>query len=232
MVAMRVGWIFSLALAAAGCGSIGYTLSTPGEPEEQLPDDIKVRVVTGAHAARAGLHDRPLVVRFDGPASDRALVAAFLQRADALGARFAADVTLVERNGYQECRSAVVPEEVVEETQRAATTRVVSTRKPVTRLVTQREYRCRTVFTMETGGPQTRSDCGYETNTNLVTEDQVVRETEHIPARTDTRRRKRLHVLEPVCTPTADTVRRPPYIEARIFVPVTAMIEHHQPRCG
>jgi hypothetical protein len=217
-----------LGFAAVACGGASqrYTVIERSDHERELPP-VHARVVSAAHAARSGLSERPLVVNFDRGSDDGTLVGTFLRRADARGARLVTDVVLVERELQEgrrvECRRAIVPEDVIEETQHAATARRVSTRKPVTRFVTEKEYRCKTVFSFEYAQPITRNECTWENVSKLVTEDEWVSAIEEVPARTDVRRRQRLHVLDPQCSPV-DTGHAPPRIEARIFVPVTASI--------
>jgi hypothetical protein len=222
---MRAACGCVVGIVAACAAQPHYSLHEPGQRERPLPA-VRARVVSLAVAARSGFHERPLVVRFDRDADDDALVAAFLRRADARGARFVADLTLVEHQVVDgralECRRAIVPELVTEEIQRRATTRHVSNRKPVSRMVTQREYQCRT-STQFLAGPVTTTTCDWEDVTQVVTELEWVEETQHVPARTDRFSRRRLNVREPVCTPLGrDAAPAPPRLEARIFVPVTA----------
>ncbi len=112
----------------------------------------QAKVVAISEAMASGLASQPLQITFDGRDGTE-LVIELLKQADAANAAYVADLAVYVETTQDgkpvECRSEIVPETVTESTFRPAENRSVSVSRPVTRMVTEYEYRCHPVTATE-----------------------------------------------------------------------------------
>jgi len=114
--------------------------------EEQPITPRGPRVVSHAEAARSGYKSRAVSLAFGSGADGSQLIERLLKEADAADAALVSDISInlvaSGEQGPTECRTAVVPESVTETREIPARYQLVSVQKPVTREVTENEYRC------------------------------------------------------------------------------------------
>ena len=150
-----------LVLGLAGCVSTSpapapqaYDYKPPeGQGQEAAMGKVRATVVARAEADRSGLHALSMSIPFGGDGDGTKLVMAYLERADRAGAHLVTDLAIylqTHRGGHAvECRSEIVPEIVHELREHPAHYEQVAVQKPVTRTVTEYEYRCKPVSKME-----------------------------------------------------------------------------------
>ena len=133
---------------------------------EQPLSSLSAKVVAPEEAARSGLVQGSLSIPFTGETDGTRLVEGFLDGADKMHAELVTDVAIyfqTELGGEAvECRSMIVPETVTERHALPAHYRQVSVSKPVTRMVTESEYRCQMVTRYES---VTRTEYQYQCHT-------------------------------------------------------------------
>jgi hypothetical protein len=116
----------------------------------------EVQVVAAEDATRRGLVGRPQSREFGEGQDGTTLVSDLLTEAQRQGAVAVSDigVTLISQGpeGPLGCRTSILPETVAESRTIPAGTTMVPVQKPVSRLVTESEYRCHMV-----SHPETRS---------------------------------------------------------------------------
>jgi hypothetical protein len=147
-----VGWL-AVALVAAGCRPPGPTeiVSRSGQKTRLRP--AGVRVIAAAEAS-SKLSGRPFLLPFGGGRDGTELVGLVLAEAERAGAAAVGDINVTlatVRDGQPiECRTAILPETVTESRWVPSSHRLVSVSKPVSRMVTEQQYRCHLVSRPET----------------------------------------------------------------------------------
>jgi hypothetical protein len=130
----------------------------PPEPEPHDPDpeveppaaepEPAARVVTAAEAGRPGYEPRPLVIPFEG-GDGTELVTRFLAEADRAQADMVTQLVVVigsvQDGREMECRSGIVPESYNETVEVPGHTEQIPVKRPVTRMVSESQYRCHSV---------------------------------------------------------------------------------------
>ena len=155
------------ALAVAGCTAAGPTqmVSRTGEKSPLRP--AGVRVIAAAEAAESKLAARPFALRFGGDRDGTELVELVLAEAERTGATAVGDISItlgtVREGRPIECRTAILPETVTESVWRPASHHLVPVSRPVSRMVTEQQYRCHTV-----SRPETRSVTEYQQRCRTV----------------------------------------------------------------
>lgn len=113
-----------------------------------------LRVVSHAEAAHSGLTSQRVLLGFGSGADGSQLIERVLDQAKARNARLVSDISInlvsTGEGGTTECRTAVVPESVTETRQIPGRFRTVPVQQPVTRTVTEQQYRCHTTSRLET----------------------------------------------------------------------------------
>jgi hypothetical protein len=142
------------AVLAAGCATAqGPTevVSRSGQATPLTP--AALRVIPAAEAASSGLVGRPFVLPFGADRDGTELVGLVLAEAERQGAAALGDINVslaaVREGRPIECRSAILPETVQESRWIPSSHRMVSVTKPVSRLVTEQQYRCQPVSRLE-----------------------------------------------------------------------------------
>jgi hypothetical protein len=141
----------SLVVACTPTHQYSYQ-SAGGGAERGLPP-THAKVVTVEAAEASALPAKLLAIPFGPDADGVALVAQFLSRADESKAVMVSDLAIylrTTRDGTPlECRTEIVPETVTSSQWRPAHTELVPVNQPVTRTVTDYEYRCSTTMRTE-----------------------------------------------------------------------------------
>ncbi len=140
-----------------GCASPQqqYTHKTPAAATERPLAPITAKVVSAAEAERSGLVEITLRTPFEAGADGTRLVADLLARADRERVELIADLAIYfpardPRDGrVVECRSSIVPETLTETRTLPAHYESVSVSRPVSRVVTEPEQRCKPVTKYE-----------------------------------------------------------------------------------
>lgn len=145
---------FVIALAAA-CQPPPQQYSYQGaDGEEQSLPVVQAKVVSRGEGERSLLPVRTLAVPFSGARDGTELVAEYFKRADAAGAVLISDLAVyirTEKDGQRaECRTEIVPELLTDTQFHPATNRPVYKSVPVTKQVSEFEYRCKPVSKYET----------------------------------------------------------------------------------
>ena len=145
-------------LVVLGCGGPqqqAYTHKQNTNPAERALSPVTAKIVAVDEAEKSGLVEVTLRTPFEGDANGTQLVEEFLARADRERVELLTDVAIYfpardPRDGrVVECRSSIVPERVTETRTIPARYESVSINKPVTRMVTESEYRCKMVTKYE-----------------------------------------------------------------------------------
>ncbi len=150
---VRVWSIVVVAIAACQPPPQQYSYQGAGGGEERALPAVQARVVSTGEGERSHLPARSLSMPFSGARDGTELVAEYFQRADAAGAQLISDLAVyirTEKDGQPaECRTEIVPETLTDTQFHAATSRPVYKSVPVTRQVTEHEYRCKPVSKYE-----------------------------------------------------------------------------------
>jgi hypothetical protein len=161
----------ALVVVFAGAGACAPTQQytyrdADGGPERRLPE-TRAEVVSRAHAEATLGAGTLLSIPFGPDGDSSALVADFLGRADASGAAMVSDLAIylltAQDGAMVECRTEILPETVTSSHWRPAHTQTVSVQRPVTRRVTDYEYKCHTTYRS-----QSRSVTEYERSCHTV----------------------------------------------------------------
>ncbi len=130
----------------------------PRAPDQPPPETL---VVPAAQAQKSGLPAARSYLAFGPDQDGTKLLADFLQKAHARGARYASDIAfyfVTEKDGRKtECRVGVAPEDEIQTVAVPGRTEGVSQMVPVTKNVTEMQYRCRLTSKMVTG-PETHME--------------------------------------------------------------------------
>jgi hypothetical protein len=133
-------------------------VSTSGKQTPMRPTEV--RVVAAADATTAGWVARPVSHTFGAGRDGTELVSSLISEAERQGALAISDIAITlgapAENGPTECRTSILPETISETHYTAPTHRMVPVQKPVSRMVTESQYRCH----MESH-PETRSVTEY-----------------------------------------------------------------------
>jgi hypothetical protein len=111
-------------------------------------------VISADEASSSKLVGRPFLLPFGGDRDGTELVELVLAEAERAGATAVGDISVtlaVVREGRRiECRTAILPETVTESVWRPASHHLVPVSRPVSRMVTEQQYRCHMVSRPET----------------------------------------------------------------------------------
>src|SRR5262245_21277508 len=153
---------------AAGClPPPGPTevVSRGGQKKPLRPADV--RVIAAAEAASSNLVGRPLSLTFGGGRDGTELVEQVFAEGERRGAVAVGSISVTlaaDRDGRPiACRTAILPETVSESRWTPPSHRLVSVSKPVSRMVTERQYRCHLV-----SHPETRHVMEYQQRCRTV----------------------------------------------------------------
>lgn len=151
---MRATWWCVVLCAACGPQQPqAYSYKQPKQLQERPTQPVAARVVTIDQAVQSGLQRHPYRLPFEGEADGTKLISDFLTAADTAGATYVADLAIFLQTTIDgravECRTDVDPETVTETRTVPGRHETVSVNKPVQRMVTESEYRCKPVTKME-----------------------------------------------------------------------------------
>jgi hypothetical protein len=173
-----------LGVGGAGCEPpIGYEdphvpgVAVVNAPEIQEKEVREENLVVASGIARAkGLTARDEAQAFGADQDGTKLLVDFLGRARDRGARYVSDISIYFATTREEkpveCKIGVYPEDAVVPVEVPAHTALVPAQVPVTRMVTEQEYRCRFVPKQVT-----RSETQYEQRCHMVSKPVTSYET-------------------------------------------------------
>lgn len=147
-------WWLLAPLALACVPQAGPTSVVNQQGEERALPARALRVVSHSEAARSGLVVRQIRVSFGAGKDGTELDSTLLERAEQQGAQLVSDISIVLRTsdetGVTECVTELVPETVSESHWKPGHLRSVPVHAPISRMVTERQYRCHMVSRPET----------------------------------------------------------------------------------
>src|SRR5262245_5470398 len=141
-------------LAATLCAGCFPQRTSPTSVVSASGDETPIppralRVVSHERAVASGLSPRPVTVPFGAGKDGTRLIASLLEDAERQGAELVSDIQIVlasARDGAgQECVTEVVPETQTQSRMVPGEHRMVPVQAPVSRMVTEQQYRCHMV---------------------------------------------------------------------------------------
>lgn len=145
--------IVGLLVLCASCSSRqAYTYQQAGGAETRMTP-VSARVVAASEADASGLVPATVSIPFGAAVDGTKLVQDFLARADDRGAYLVADLAIYFQTTQDgravECRTDILPETVTETHTHPSRWEQVPVNRPVTRTVTEHQYRCHSVTKYE-----------------------------------------------------------------------------------